>query len=306
MTLSELDPREFRRRLACGELVIRSGPFSYRIESGLDAIAQGLSLLYADYPLADPKAFADFNLKMEEGAGVHRWWHRQVRFSSDGFYPFEPLPLTHAYPQLEWAMNWCLTMQAHHYLMLHSAVVERNGFAAILPAPPGSGKSTLCAGLVSRGWRLLSDEVALISLSEATVAAAARPISLKNQSIAVMRAYAPEASFTPVTDGTSKGSVTHMKAPAAHVARMGELATPRWVIFPKYVPGAAATLTPHSRAMSMLDLGSNSFNYTQLGRRGFEALGRVVAGCDCFQFSYSRLDDAVAQFDALADGARHA
>jgi predicted ATPase len=29
----------------------------------------------------------------------------------------------------------------------------------ILPAPPGSGKSTLCAALVTRGWRLLSDEL---------------------------------------------------------------------------------------------------------------------------------------------------
>ena len=306
MTLSELGPSEICRRLGCGDLVIRSGPFSYRIESRLDAIAQGLSLLYADYPVAEPEAFADFNLKMEEGKGLHRWWHRQVRFSSDGFYPFEPLPLTHAYPQLEWAMNWCLTTQAHHYLMLHSAVVERNGFAAVLPAPPGSGKSTLCAGLVSRGWRLLSDEVALIALDTATVTAAARAISLKNQSIAVMQNYAPEARFTPVTDGTSKGSVTHMKVPAAQVERMHERATPRWVIFPKYIADAPATLTPQSRGMSMLDLGSNSFNYTLLGRRGFEALARVVAGCDCYQFSYSRLDDAVAQFDALAEAACHA
>jgi len=304
--LSELGEREIRRRLGRGDLVIRSGPFSYRIESRLQAIVQGLSLLYADYPVAEPDTFADFNLKMEEGAGVHRWWRRQVRFSADGFSPFEPLPLTHAYPQLEWAMNWCLTTQAHHYLMLHSAVVERNGFAAVLPAPPGSGKSTLCAGLVNRGWRLLSDEVALIALTEATVAPAARPISLKNQSIDVMRDYAPEARFTPVTDGTSKGSVTHMKAPAAHVARMHELALPRWVIFPKYLAGAPATLTPHSRALSMLELGSNSFNYTLLGRSGFESLARVVAGCDCYQFSYSHLDEAVAQFDALAEAAGHA
>ena len=306
MTLSELGQRELARRLSGGELVIRAGPFSYRIKSRLPSIAQGLSLLYADYPVADPAAFADFNLKMEEGSGMHRWWHRQVRFSADGFYPFEPLPLTHAYPQLEWAMNWCLTTQAHHYLMLHAAVVERNGFAVLLPAPPGSGKSTLCAGLVSRGWRLLSDEVALLSLTEVTVTPAVRPISLKNQSIAVMRAYAPEARFTPVTEGTSKGAVTHMKAPAAHVARMHEPATPRWVIFPKYAPGAAATLAPHSRALSLLDLGSNSFNYTALGRAGFEALGRVVAGCDCYRFSYSHLDDAVAQFDALAEAAGHA
>jgi predicted ATPase len=33
-------------------------------------------------------------------------------------------------------------------------VVERDGHALILPAMPGSGKSTLTAALVQRGWRL--------------------------------------------------------------------------------------------------------------------------------------------------------
>lgn len=302
-TLAAVDEAELARRLASGRLVIRSGPFHYRFESRLPAIREGLRLMYADYPLVDPDAFADFSLKMEEGAGLHRWWRRQVRFSSDGFYPFEPLPQSHAYPQLEWAMNWCVSTRAHHYLMLHAAVVERHGLAVVLPAPPGSGKSTLCAGLVQRGWRLLSDEVALVSLQDGLITPAARPISLKNASIDVMRAYAPHAVFTPVTEGTSKGSVTHMRVPAEHVARMDERARPRWVVLPKYEAGAPTQLTPAPRARSLLDLGANAFNYLLLGADGFEALGRLVSACDCFEFRYSQLDEAVATFDALADAA---
>lgn len=302
-TLADLDEPELRRRLAGGALVIRSGPFSYRIESRLPAIREGLQLLYADYPLAAPDDFADFALKIEEGAGLHRWWRRQVRFSSDGFYPFEPLPRSHAYPQLEWAMNWCVSTRAHHYLMLHAAVVERHGLAAVLPAPPGSGKSTLCAGLVQRGWRLLSDELALVSLEDGQITPAARPISLKNESIGVMRAFAPQASFTPVTEGTSKGSVTHMRVPAAQVARMDERARPRWVILPKYVAGTPTRLAALPRARSLLDLGANAFNYQLLGLAGFEALERLVSACECFEFSYSRLDEAVSAFDRLADAA---
>jgi hypothetical protein len=41
-------------------------------------------------------------------------------------------------------------------------VLERGGRALLLPAPSGSGKSTLCAGLAFNGWRLLSDELALL------------------------------------------------------------------------------------------------------------------------------------------------
>ncbi|MDN3919517.1 HprK-related kinase A [Roseateles violae] len=306
MKLGELSARERRQRLAQGELVIRAGPFRYRIESRLAGIEQGLALLYADYPLAEPDEFADFSLKMEEGAGLHRWWRRQVRFSSDGVYPFEPLPQGHAYAQLEWAMNWCVSTQAHHYLMLHAAVVEREGFAAILPAPPGSGKSTLCAALVHRGWRLLSDELALISLDEALITPAVRPIGLKNQSIPLLQAYAPEAVLSPVTHGTSKGSVAHLRVPGAQLARMDESARPRWVVFPKYVAGAAPSLQPQPRGRSMLDLGANSFNYTLLGLQGFEALARVVSACDCYRFDYSRLDDAIAVFDQLARAAAEA
>lgn len=300
MRLEELGKRELHRRLSRGELVIRSGPFRYRIESRLPAIASGIGLLYADYPVMAPGVFADFALKMEEGKGLHRWWRRQVRFSSDGFYPFEPLPLDHAYPQLEWAMNWCVSTRAHHYLMLHAAVVERGGLAAVLPAPPGSGKSTLCAALVHRGWRLLSDEVALISLSDGCIAPAVRPISLKNQSIDIMRVHAPQSVMTPVTHGTTKGSVTHMKVPAEHVARMDESASPHWVVFPKYVAGAVTRLAPVPRARSLLDLGGNSFNYTLLGLDGFEALGRLVSACQCFEFSYSQLGEALDVFDGLA------
>lgn len=303
MRLGEMDEREWRRRLHTGDLVIRSGPFRYRFDSRLPRIAEGIGLLYADYPVAEPDEFADFSLKMEPGAGLHRWWRRQVRFSSDGFYPFAPLPADHAYPQLEWAMNWCVSTRAHHYLMLHAAVVERGGFAAILPAPPGSGKSTLCAALVHRGWRLLSDEVALISLQDGRISPAVRPISLKNQSIAIMRAYVPGAVMTPVTHGTTKGSVTHMKVPAEHVERMDETAAPRWVVFPKYIAGAPTRLVPYPRARSVLDLGGNSFNYMLLGLDGFEALGRMVSACECFEFSYSQLDEAVQAFDALAEAA---
>lgn len=90
------------------------------------------------------------------------------------------MPVGHAFPQLEWAMNWCISTQANFYLLLHSAVIERNGFAAIMPAPPGSGKSTLCAALINRGWRLLSDELALISLHDQNIYPLARPVGLKN------------------------------------------------------------------------------------------------------------------------------
>ncbi len=300
MILSALGEREIQHRLRHDALVIQSGPFRFRIQSAVEAIAEDLSLLYADYPICAPDDFADFGLALEPGAGIHRWWRKQVRFKFDGLYPFEPLPVGHAFPQLEWAMNWCIATQANFYLLLHSAVIERNGFAAIMPAPPGSGKSTLCAALINRGWRLLSDELALISLHDQSLYPLARPVGLKNDSIDIIKTYAPAAVLNRVTHDTTKGAVSHMKASSGDVSRMNEPAAPRWIIFPKYLKDSPARLTPFSKAESMLELGRNSFNYSLLGKDGFDVLAKVVAGSDCYQFAYSAFDEAVSVFDSLA------
>lgn len=303
MRLSDLSAGELQNRLHGEGLVIRSGPFWFRIRSPIESVAAGLTLLYADYPVDDKCEFVDFTVTLEHSAWVRRWWRPQVRFGYDGTHPFVPLPVSHAYPLLEWAMNWCISTQAHHYLMLHSAVIERDGGAVIMPAPPGSGKSTLCAGLVNRGWRLLSDELALISLTDCSLTPLGRPISLKNRSIEIIREFVPGAVFNPVTHDTAKGSVTHMKVPTEQLHRIKETARPRWVIFPKYVPDAKAELTPRSKANSMLELGRNSFNYMVLGLTGFEILSDVITASDCYDFRYSELADAVTIFDQLAQTA---
>lgn len=300
MILSELSLAELKRQLCGPGLLIRTGPFNFRILSPIDSVARGLQLLYADYPLADASDFFDFTVSLLPSGGLRRWWRPQVRFVYDGQSPFALLPIDHAFPLLEWAMNWCISTQAHHFLTLHAAVIERNGCAVIMPAPPGSGKSTLCAGLVNRGWRLLSDELTLISLSDMLITPLGRPVSLKNQSLKVISTFTPGVVMNQVTHDTSKGSVSHMKVPTEHVMRLQEKAKPRWVIFPKYVPDARPMLTARSKANSMLELGRNSFNYTVLGLTGFELLSEIITSSDCYDFKYSQLDDAVAVFDQLA------
>ncbi len=297
--LSALPWRDFNQRVSGSGLSVKTGPFVFRIRSDIPSVARGLYLLYSDYPLAAEGEFVDFDMRMERGVGLHRWIHPQVRFVCDGGSPFKPLPITHAYPLLEWAMNWCISTQAHQYLMLHAAVIERDGFAAILPAPPGSGKSTLCAALISRGWRLLSDEMTLISTVNAEIVPLCRPVSLKNESLAIIRDYAPAATFSDVVHNTSKGSVGLMKIERHHLDHVNSAARPGWVIFPKYIAGSAARLTPRSRANGMLELGRNAFNYSLLGASGFHTLAEVVDQSDCYDFEYSVLDDAVRMFDAL-------
>ena len=299
MILGQQSPEAVRLKLKSNGLRLQIGPFSYRLISSIEAVADGLLALYHDYPLVPEEGFIDYTVTISRGSGLHRWTRRQAIFEFDGNAIFVPLPESHAFPLLEWSMNWCVSMHAHHYLILHAAVIEREWCAVIMPAPPGSGKSTLCAGLVHRGWRLLSDELALISLTDSSITPFGRPISLKNQSIDIIRDFVPGAVFSRVVHDTSKGSIGLLKVPKEHLTRIRETAKPRWIVFPKYVAGSTPQLTPRSKANSMLELGRNSFNYMVLGRTGFEVLTQVIDASECYDFQYSKLDDATAVFDNL-------
>lgn len=55
------------------------------------------------------------------------------------------------------------------HLLLHAGVVERQGRAVVLAGGSGAGKSTLVLELVRRGFKLLSDDIAAIRLSDGLV-----------------------------------------------------------------------------------------------------------------------------------------
>jgi HprK-related kinase A len=242
---------------------------------------------------------ADFHVSVASPSGLRRWFRPQVLFSHDGYIPFKPLPLEHGYALLEWGLNWCISSHCHQHLTIHAGVIEKDGYAAILPAPPGSGKSTLCAALVQRGWRLLSDELALVSRRDGMLMPIARPVNLKNQSIEIIRAFEPSAVIGAPARETSKGTVAHMRAPVESIARVQEPAPPAWVIFPKYEAASPASLTPMQKGNAFMELAESSFNYSALGEEGFRVLANVIDRCDSYRFTYSNLDEAVAVFSKL-------
>lgn len=304
LTVSSLTPAQLRARLGGPGLDFQTGPFSNRIHSNIPQLADGLAVLYGDYPLNAAGGFADFHLDLSQPGGIRRWWRPQVRFEQDGKQPFKPLPVAQAQPFCEWMMNWCVSNRAHGYLVIHAAVLEKNGRGIILPAPPGSGKSTLCAALACRGWRLLSDELTLVRHEDGMLVPLPRPVSLKNRSIDVIRAFAPEAVFGAVVDGTMKGTVGLLRAPTDSIRRAGEAAAPHAIVFPQWEEGAPAVLAAMPRARMFMKVADNAFNYTLLGAQGFATLAALAERSAGYTFRYSKLDDAMDVFERLAGEGR--
>lgn len=296
-TVASISRAELHRRLTRDGILLRLPPFVFKVQSPIPIVAEGIATLYADYEmLADDNEFADFHVSVARGRRLPR---PLCVFEMDGLRPFTPLALGEAFAFLEWGLNWCVTSYCHTFITIHSAVLERNGRVLIMPAPPGSGKSTLCAALILNGWRLLSDEMTLLEPKTGLVVPSPRPVSLKNESIEIIRQLAPAETFGPIAYDTMKGTVAHMRAPSSSIARAAESGLPGWVIFPKYVADAPAQLRSRPKAASFMALAENSFNQNVLGKAGFEALSDLVARSDCYDFSYGRLDEALNLFSAL-------
>jgi hypothetical protein len=330
--VSTLPPIKLAHQLKQG-VNLRIGPFVACIKSSIPDVIEGIRLLYAEYPQERNSTFVDFHVRLAPPRSPRRWFRPQVLFFFDGGVPFKPLPLDQAFPLFEWGLNWCVAKHVNQYLTLHAGVIEKGGHAVVLAAPPGSGKSTLCAGLVARGWRLLSDELALVlaappgsgkstlcaglvargwrllsdelalvSPEDGRLIPLPRPVSLKNDSIDVIRSFAPEVTIGRESADTTKGTVAHMKAPDDSIARADEHARPAWVICPKYEKGVPARLERRSRAQIFMHVIKNAFNYSVLGVRGFQTAAALIDVCDCYDFTYSSLDEAIDVFDALEPG----
>lgn len=301
MLLGGLSHSELSSQLRNKSLLLDIHPFVARIGTDLPVLVDDLRLVYAHFPVLPASSFADFHVQVLGERRPGGGFRPQARFYSDGKPSFLPLPRHHALPMLEWGLNWCVASHAHQFLIIHAAVLERGGRALVLPAPPGSGKSTLAAGLVHRGWRLLSDELALLDLRSGQVLGMARAVNLKNQSIALLQQFAPEARFTRPVPDTAKGMVALMATPPDSVARRRESALPAWVVLPQYRAGAAASLRSADRARTLLLMAEQSFNYDIHGAHGFNALGDLITSCQCLHFEYSNLEDAAAIFRKLSD-----
>jgi HprK-related kinase A len=275
------------------------GAVCLRVRGTSSALGPQLQAAYREYPLTTAAPWADLHVSIDRAPGLRRWLRPQVLFRCDGAQPFEPFPADHALPLLEWGSNWLIGQRMSHLLLLHAGVVERDGGALLMPALPGSGKSTLTAALSLSGWRLLSDEFGAYDPALREFRAVLKPVALKNESIGVIREFAPHARFGPEFPKTRKGTVAHLAATADSVARRRETAVPRAVVLPQWRAGSPTRLEPVAPKDVFGALAFNAFNYKLLGEVGFDGVLHLARSCQAWQLIYSDLPEALAAIDAM-------
>jgi len=303
-TAGTLGAGEFAARLRTG-IGLRIGPFDAFLRVGSVGIARALHDLYRDYPLLDRERVFSFHAALDARRSPLPFGKAKVRFSVDGRAPHEDMPAGQSLAVLEWGINLVIAMRAHCFLMLHAAAVSHRGGTMLLPAAPGSGKTTLCAGLALRGWRLYSDEFGLLRPGGIAVTPVPRPLALKNESIDVIRRFSPHAWLGPEIPGTRKGTVAHLRPPANSVTRASQCEPARWIVYPQWRDGSACRLDEIASSDSFMQLATNAFNYEHLGESGFDTVRGLVESTRSYRLVYSDLDEAVAALAELAGGHDH-
>ncbi len=281
-------------------LKVAMGPFNVRIQTQHKPLAEQLYTLYRHYRLV-PDEIAEFHVRIVTERSIRHPLKLKVRFLIDGQSPFESFPEEQALAVLEWGINLAIAVRVNHFLLLHSAVVEKNNNVMLFPAWPGSGKTTLCTALIHHGFRLFSDEFGLMDFQQGVFYPLPRLMPLKNESIAVIRNHLPEAVIGHPIPNTHKGTVAHVCPPEESLQRSNNTAKARWIVFPKWIAAAATQLEPIDDAEAFMLLASNAFNYEVLGASGFRAVTQLISSCDCYTLVYSDLNEVTTALHRLAD-----
>jgi uncharacterized protein (UPF0276 family) len=194
-----------------------------------------------------------------------------------------------------------MAVDRHPFLMtVHAGVVSFPGGCLLLPAAAGSGKTTLTAALVHSGATYFSDEIA--PLEPQTLAVSPVPLSLtvKDGALAALRPLFPAVDLLVTHAREDHMTVRYLPPPPESMPDPDARGTVKWIVFPRYEPGATTVLRAIDRPAALRRLLAESFvDRRRLDRGNVESLVQWMRDVDCFELPLSTLAAAVAELRTL-------
>lgn len=300
IAIAKHDRACIERALKRGTLEMVLGPFSARIAGPEDSLINFLFDTYRDVPVrTELSDVTDLAINVRPPSLFRRYFRPQV-IPDPGFQvPAVPLPRQMAPLALEMGMNLVVALKCCRFVTFHAGVVANDKGAIFMCANSGGGKSTLVSALMQDGFRLYSDEFGLLSMSDASLAAYPRPVSLKNESIDIVRTMTGGDWVSPVLSETPKGKIAYRRARAEDIAH-ANTAKARLILFPTFNPAGehyARQLTPSEAMMRLIP---SSTNYHLLGEKAYTALSKMVSGAVAYEMSYRTTEESMTIVRDLA------
>lgn len=179
-----------------------------------------------------------------------------------------------------------------HFPVVHAAAAVADDRTVLLPAAPGSGKTTTVAGLVDKaGFGYVTDEAVAIDPTTHLPLAYPKPLSIDRGSWDVL------AHLRPAHDlATGQWQVPARSIRPNAVVEPGPIGL---VIEPVYDPDATTRLEPVTRAAMLLRLADSTFNFPEAPEHNLRVLAGIVGNAECYRLPISVLDRAVSLISDL-------
>jgi len=191
---------------------------------------------------------------------------------------------------LEWAINWQIALYFKKYLQIHASAVQVNGKTILFPGSPGSGKTTLCAGLVIKRARYFSDEFALLNPTTLQAYPYPKALCIKEASIKVLEEFCPHVKFDRRWIKKTKGVVAFLDPWEIYDNPIAQPAQVDFVIFPTYSGNTAPELSPLSKAEMVFNLNKHALNFLDFREQGIDTLADIASSASGFRLQVGNLE----------------
>jgi len=176
-------------------------------------------------------------------------------------------------------------------LLLHAAMLERDGRALLLAGAPGAGKSTLSVALATSGFGYLSDDVVAVT-PEGDFCGLAFSPALKPGAWPLVDSRIPAIPALAIHRRADGQAVRYL--PLGAMAR-GAAAAPAMAVLLDRCEGAAAALQPLDPLSALTEVLASAFSGEhRLRGETLALIAERFAAMTCARLVYSDLDEAVA------------
>ncbi len=278
--------------------IFRVGVVDVSVESDVPGIVSQYAELYHEFEIRTSPQCVRIAVRCERSR-----YHLTKRFSvyGDGERRFSLRRIEEIVPHVEWAVNWQIVKTLRPYLQFHAGVMKKNGLGFMFPASPGSGKTTLCAGLIAHGWSYLSDEFALIG-EDGRLHPYPKALCVKEGAFDVVsHLRLPSLSPYRYKKG-SKGRVAYLSPSKIGRSCIGDACQLGYVIFPTYVKGADPSLEQMSRGEAAFLLTKYAFNLERFGSHGMQLLTGAIRNAQCYRLTSGEIQATCRLMNDLVNG----
>jgi len=192
-------------------------------------------------------------------------------------------------------LHECVTGNHTHHA-LHAAALVCSNRTILLPGTSGSGKSSLAAWLALQGCSYLSDELILLS-DEGKITPFTRPLSLRPQTVAALDDLLSDPGDQALR-GENGALIAHRRL---NPIWKGDCPPPAVMVFPTFLAGSPAILTPITPARACMQLMACHVTARNFRDHGLQAMSRLVRGLSLYSLTFGGFSDLRSALAPLLD-----